>query len=85
MGERKLENCVCKCRVFNPNNFTCGHKYLLFCDAPLTFFGTPKLSSGVLFTKEYIYLEGEFVGGASQHQVRNYLWLHEHLGGLNTV
>jgi len=37
------------------------------------------------FTKEYIYLEAEFVGGASQYQVHNYLWLREQLGALNTV
>jgi hypothetical protein len=85
VGKRKLENCVCKYGVFNPNNFTCDHKYLLFCDVPLTFFGTSKLSSGMSLTKEYNDLEAEFVGGASQYKVHNYLWLHEQLGGLNTV
>ena len=66
-------------------NFTCDHKCLLFCDAPLTFFGASKLSSGMSLAKEYIYLEAEFVGGASQYQVHNYLRLREQLGGLNTI
>jgi hypothetical protein len=46
--------------------FTCDHKCLLFCDAPFTFFGASKLSSVMSFTKECIYLEFEFVEGASQ-------------------